>query len=117
MHAVSTKVLPSDYRSGDSLKPLALLFALIAVVAACGSSGGGSSGGVCKTNADCGTQHACAFLQSDGCMAAGQCVAAGGPVCNAFMPGCACDGTVINTICTGLPQGYVSKPFLHAGTC
>jgi hypothetical protein len=37
--------------------------------------------------------------------------------CNAIELGCACDGAEINLGCNGLPDGYVSKPFLHQGAC
>jgi hypothetical protein len=38
-------------------------------------------------------------------------------VCEAYSAGCACDGTVINIVCTGLPAGFVAKPLAHSGEC
>jgi hypothetical protein len=38
-------------------------------------------------------------------------------ICNAYSPGCACDGTMISVACTGLPTGYVTKPLAHTGMC
>jgi hypothetical protein len=40
-----------------------------------------------------------------------------GPTCKAYMPGCACDGSEVNLICNGLPNGYAAKPVLHGGAC
>ncbi len=37
--------------------------------------------------------------------------------CLAYIVGCACDGSMINLACNGLPDGYEPKPFLHAGAC
>jgi hypothetical protein len=37
--------------------------------------------------------------------------------CRAYLAGCACDGTEISTICTGLPDGYDTKPLRHTGPC
>lgn len=73
-------------------------------------------GNSCKTDADCGGD-VCAFPESGGCDVVGRCVSPPQAVCNAFSPGCACDGTLVNVACTGLPAGYVSKPLQHTGVC
>jgi hypothetical protein len=74
-------------------------------------------GAPCSTNADCATDYVCGFAESDGCSAQGRCFMAPGAVCQAYAPGCACDGTEITIVCTGLPDGYVSKPLAHTGAC
>jgi hypothetical protein len=71
----------------------------------------------CVTNSDCGPGRLCGFRVADGCTATGACFASAMPVCNAVLPGCACDGTFVNTTCNGLPSGYTSKPLLHTGAC
>jgi hypothetical protein len=38
-------------------------------------------------------------------------------ICNAYSPGCACDGTEESIVCNGLPSGYARKPLLHTGAC
>jgi hypothetical protein len=83
-----------------------------------GSSGATDAGGArCTSDAQCSPGQLCGFLEADGCSAQGSCVPNTGALCNAISPGCACDGTEINIICTGLPPGYVSKPLLHRGQC
>ena len=91
-----------------------LMVALSFVAAACTSSTGG---GACMTDADCGAAQVCGFAEGDACSAQGRCFPAPGAVCQAYSPGCACDGTAVNVACTGLPQGYVSKPLAHTGAC
>jgi hypothetical protein len=75
----------------------------------------------CTSNSDCGSQNGsqevCGFAMSDACMAQGQCFASQGAICNAFSPGCACDGSEINVACNGLPSGYETKPLRHTGMC
>jgi hypothetical protein len=72
----------------------------------------------CSLDRDCGSGEVCAFAEKDGCSAVGACIPAnGGPVCNSYTPGCACDGTVVNLSCNGYPPGYEPKPILHAGAC
>jgi Cys-rich repeat protein len=71
----------------------------------------------CMTDSDCGAGGVCGFLESLACSASGQCFPAPGAVCEAYLPGCACDGTEINIACTGMPAGYASKPLLHSGVC
>ena len=71
----------------------------------------------CTVDADCGTGMVCGFPESVACSATGQCFPAPGATCTAWLPGCACDGTEINTTCTGLPTGYVTKPLHNAGPC
>ncbi len=78
---------------------------------------GGSGGAPCVTDKDCPPQGLCGYPTSAMCAAKGECFPAPGAVCNSFSPGCACDGTVINVVCTGLPSGYTSKPLMHAGQC
>jgi hypothetical protein len=70
----------------------------------------------CVTNADCGS-GLCGYKKVDTCLAKGQCFPAPGPICGAYAPGCACDGTEINLACNGLPDGYLPKPWVHDGTC
>ncbi len=77
---------------------------------------GGSAGGPCKTNQDC-AGGICGFPEADACAAQGQCFPAPGAVCSAYSPGCACDGTTINVVCTGLPSGYSTAPLARAGKC
>jgi len=86
----------------------------IANMGACG--GGPDAGDQCTSQTDCGP-GVCAFLESAGCSAhVGICVA-GGDTCQAYEAGCACDGTTFNLICSGLPSGFVTKPFRHTGQC
>jgi hypothetical protein len=70
----------------------------------------------CTKSTDCGSGDVCGFPTADACSAKGQCFA-GGPICNTFAPGCACDGTTINVACTGLPSGYATAPLAHTGQC
>lgn len=82
------------------------------------SGGSGSGSGSCSTNADCPTNETCAFPSADACGAKGKCFDVSAvAVCQAYSPGCACDGTEINVACTPFPQGYVEKPLAHAGQC
>jgi len=77
-------------------------------------SGPGSS---CSATKSCPSGMLCGYAESEGCSAtAGQCFTMGA-VCNAFSPGCACDGQTINIACTGLPAGYATAPLAHTGTC
>jgi hypothetical protein len=71
----------------------------------------------CATDADCASGSVCAFPVADACSAKGTCVVPSPVACNAVSLGCACDGTMINTVCTGLPSGYVSAPLLSNGPC
>jgi hypothetical protein len=83
-----------------------------------GVSTGGSGGAVnaCSTDSDCG-EGICGFAIKDGCSAVGECFPTPGPLCDAYSPGCACDGTVVSVICEGLPDGYAKKPLEHVGAC
>jgi hypothetical protein len=81
-----------------------------------GSGASGGASGACTSSSDCPSGDMCGYAEAAGCSAQGHCFPLG-PQCNAFSPGCACDGTTINIVCTGLPNGYVSAPFLHAGVC
>jgi hypothetical protein len=40
-----------------------------------------------------------------------------GAHCEIFEAGCACGGSEINLACTGLPNGYSTKPLMHADAC
>ena len=70
----------------------------------------------CTKDSDCG-KGLCGFSMSDACAAKGQCFPPPGAVCNAFSPGCACDGTTINIVCNGLPDGYAPAPLAYKGQC
>jgi hypothetical protein len=78
---------------------------------------GGATGSACTSDADCGQSQVCAYPGSDGCSAQGSCFPAPGAVCLAYAPGCACDGTEISIVCTGLPDGYYRKPLAYSGQC
>ncbi len=78
---------------------------------------GGDAGLPCIRDADCASGFLCGYAAASGCTATGTCVAQEGGFCNAIVPGCACDGTSFNTICGGLPSGYVSKPMAYEGAC
>ena len=82
-----------------------------------GSGGGADGSAPCVHDIDCPDHNVCGYPISDGCSANGRCFPASMAVCGAFLPGCACDGTSINTICTGYPNGYVSKPLRNTGAC
>jgi hypothetical protein len=121
------------------MNPLRLAFPLVAIalVAACGSvysvgkdrsaetdvdGGDGSAPPVestgCTKDTDCGAGFVCGFPKSEACAATGACFAVGAvAICNAYLPGCACDGTEINVICQPMGDGYTSKPLLHEGRC
>jgi hypothetical protein len=77
----------------------------------------GGAGSSCTSNADCSGTNICGFPVADACAAKGTCFAAEQLGCNAASPGCACDGSVVNIICNGLPSGYAPAPLLHAGMC
>jgi PPE-repeat protein len=81
------------------------------------ASPGSDAGASCAKDKDCDQDHVCAYLSADACSATGACVLQSGAVCDAYAPGCACDGSMINTVCNGLPSGYVPKPLRHTGTC
>jgi hypothetical protein len=119
---------------------LGLSLSLVLVATACGSGGellsvgrdaikadgGGDDGGggsadggaTCTSAADCGPDAVCGFPAGATCNAVGACFSTKGiEVCNAYSPGCACDGTTINVICEPVPSGYTTKPILHPGKC
>jgi hypothetical protein len=77
----------------------------------------GSAGSPCNSDADCATGSLCGFATADACAATGFCFVAPPLGCNAASPGCACDGSVVNIVCNGLPNGYAPKPLLHTGLC
>ncbi len=76
-----------------------------------------AGGGPCTSNAECTNGQVCGYPEAGGCGVEGTCFPAPQVVCNAFSPGCACDGSEISIACTGLPSGYVSKPLRHTGAC
>lgn len=85
-----------------------------------GAVGGGGSGGgagSCDAANPCPPDSMCGYPVSQACEAKGQCFPAPGAICNGYSPGCACDGSEISIVCTGLPAGYAEKPVLHAGVC
>jgi hypothetical protein len=82
-----------------------------------GSSEGGTGGTACMSDGDCTPNEICGFPESLACAATGQCFPAPGAVCQAYSIGCACDGTMINVACNGLPAGYATSPLLHTGPC
>jgi hypothetical protein len=72
----------------------------------------------CTTSKDCSAGWECGFSEGAGCDAKGTCWnTSGQALCNAFSPGCACDGTTINIICNGLPDGIAPKPLAYKGQC
>jgi hypothetical protein len=110
------------------MKRHATIFSFIAAattIAACSSGtilvgtdpSAQQSTGECATNADCGTNRICGFESASVCPTKGECFAAPATVCQAYGPGCACDGTEVNLICNGLPTGYTTKPLAHTGAC
>jgi hypothetical protein len=105
--------LPSGYVT----KPLLHTGACTDASATSDAGKGVDSGAPCSTTADCPPSDVCAFPMADGCSAHGECVALPTVVCDAYAAGCACDGTEINITCTGLPNGDVTKPLKHTGSC
>jgi hypothetical protein len=92
------------------------------------SSGAGGPGadagmGSCVHDSDCPRGGLCGYPEKAACSAMGQCFQVPpnpfgpGPVCQAIAPGCACDGTLTNLTCNGLPSGYAPKPLRYAGSC
>jgi hypothetical protein len=69
------------------------------------------------SDVDCPNNGLCGYPEAAGCAANGVCFASPGAICQAFSPGCACDGSLINVACTGLPSGYFSKALRHTGEC
>jgi hypothetical protein len=82
------------------------------------AAGGATGMDPCTHNTDCGGGRICGFPIADACAAKGSCFPAPGAICGAILPGCACDGSVVNLAsCAGLPSGYAAKPTLHSGSC
>jgi hypothetical protein len=75
------------------------------------------AGTTCAADRNCPSGHICGFADTAGCGIEGICFPAPEAICNAFVLGCACDGSEVNVICNGLPSGYVSKPLRHTGAC
>jgi hypothetical protein len=75
------------------------------------------AGTACSSDSDCSGGDVCGFLESGGCGITGTCFPAPTVVCNAYAPGCACDGSEVNTTCNGLPTGYARSPIKHMGVC
>jgi hypothetical protein len=67
----------------------------------------------------CPSGYVCGFLESAGCSAIGICVPLGADCDIATGDFCSCAGTSIFTMCgtNGLPEGYQTAPFAHAGAC
>jgi hypothetical protein len=76
-----------------------------------------AGGGPCTLDVECPKGQVCGFPEAAGCGVEGTCFVAQQVICNAYSPGCACDGSEISVACTGLPSGYVSKPLRHTGAC
>ncbi|HEY4014922.1 MAG TPA: hypothetical protein VGM06_16380 [Polyangiaceae bacterium] len=75
------------------------------------------AGASCTSDSDCPSGHVCGFLETGGCGIEGTCFPAPEAICNVFLPGCACDGSVVNLTCNGLPTGHALKPLRHTGSC
>jgi hypothetical protein len=79
-------------------------------------------GKACSDDTECGSGQICAYLESAGCAAHGECVTnlapMGGVGC-IESTSCGCDGGSINYNVTCAPgmSGYVSVPILHLGAC
>lgn len=89
-----------------------------------GIDGGASDASVfgpCSTTSDCAKSQVCAYKESDGCNAAGACVAVAPGVGSCAIPPqvCGCDGvtTSLGGGWCALPQGYASTPIAHTGAC
>jgi hypothetical protein len=72
---------------------------------------------VCTSDSECPSGKVCGFLETNSCGTPGSCFPAPTVICNAYSPGCACDGSEVDIICNGLPSGYVRKPLKHTGAC
>lgn len=79
-------------------------------------------GKACSDDMQCGPGEICAYLETAGCAARGECVTNFAPLsgvgCIESM-GCGCDGGDINynVACAPGVSGYVSIPVLHLGAC
>jgi hypothetical protein len=75
------------------------------------TSSGGATSGMCKTDADCGSEKACVYKISEACEAHASCQPrpAGGQLCGAMLAYCDCSGKVVSVGC-GEPSGYASVP-------
>lgn len=72
----------------------------------------------CATSRDCPSGWQCGFSVAEACGAKGTCWdTRNKDLCDAYSPGCACDGTEINLVCLPFPQGIVEKPLAHEGPC
>ncbi len=80
-------------------------------------AGSGDGGSPCSADTDCPSGEVCGFLETNACGTPGSCFKAPTIICNAYSPGCACDGSEVDIICNGLPSGYVRKPLKHTGAC
>jgi hypothetical protein len=101
-----------------SLAWLGFLCACSGAVAPLDGNPDGGGSGTCATDADCGQGKHCGFPVASACSATGTCfVDVPGGVCEAYSPGCACDGTDLNLVCNGFPDGYAPKPVAFSGPC
>jgi hypothetical protein len=60
-------------------------------------------GHTCTTDDDCAPDCICGYPGAPHCAVRGTCFPNPGAFCMAAAPGCACDGTQVNLVCTGLP--------------
>jgi len=79
----------------------------------------GDGGRLCSGDAECGPEQICAYLESAGCTAHGQCVPRSNSTMCILTRSCDCDGGTIdyNVACSPGMSGYVSTPILHMGAC
>jgi hypothetical protein len=96
--------------------PMGYVPAPVAHIGACTDGGTADAGRPCTSDMDCRFTQICGFPLADRCSAEGQCFARSS-TCGDFFPGCACDGTTINMICNGLPDGYMPAPVDHGAEC
>ncbi len=72
-------------------------------------------GATCSATEPCARSEVCGYAGVGVCRDTGRCYPGDLPVCNLYLPGCACDGTAVNTACTGLPTDVYAKPLRHTG--
>jgi hypothetical protein len=74
-------------------------------------------GATCSATKPCALGEVCGYAGVGVCSDTGSCYPGDLPVCDLYLAGCACDGTAVNTACTGLPTDVYAKPLSHAGAC